>query len=57
MRRAKAIKYHGRAGRPVVHTSKSDRKYIMVRRSGGGVKRLYEGSQYRTDGETRRLKL
>ena len=49
MRRAKkSITYHGRTGKPVVHTAKSGRKYIMVRAVGGGTKRLYEGSRYRT---------
>jgi len=58
MRRSKrAITYHGRTGYPVIHESKSGRKYIMVRKKGGGVRRLYEGSTYREDGKERRLSL
>jgi len=33
--------YHGRSGYPVIHHSKTDRKYIMTRKRGGGTKRLY----------------
>jgi len=33
--------YHGRGGYPVIHKTDKDRKYIMVRERGGGVKRLY----------------
>jgi len=41
------ITYHGRTGRPVVHVDEEDgRKYIMVRKKGGGTKRLYEGQIY-----------
>lgn len=47
MRRTRQpITYHGRKGRPEIHTAKSGRKYIMIRAEGGGVKRLYEGSKY-----------
>ena len=56
-RAKKAITYHGRKGRPMIHTAKSGRKYIMVRAVGGGVKRLYEGSLYRENGTTKRLRL
>ncbi len=56
-KRAKAITYHGRTGRPVVHTTADGRHYIMVRATGGGTKRLYEGSKYTIDGKTRVLKL
>lgn len=58
-RAEKAITYHGRTGRPVIHTAKSGKRYIMVRApEGKGVKRLYEGSKYVEDGnKTRILKL
>ena len=52
-----SITYHGRIGRPVVHTAKSGKRYIMVRRSEGGTKRLYEGSMYWTGKNWRRLRL
>ena len=42
----KSITYHGRKGRPVIHTTATGRKYIMVRAEGGGTKRLYNGSRY-----------
>lgn len=56
-----AITYHGRTGRPVVHEEDS-RKYIMVRKKGGGTKRLYEGQVYYPGpkgerGKAQRLKL
>ncbi len=58
MRRAKkAITYHGRTGRPEIHTAKSGKRYIMVRAKGGGVKRLYEGSKYTGNGKVRVLRL
>jgi len=53
----KAITYHGRTGRPEIHTAKSGRRYIMVRAKGGGVKRLYEGSKYTENGKVRVLSL
>ena len=58
-RLGRSITYHKRAGKPVIHTSKSGRKYIMVRAKGGGVKRLYEGSKYweTTPMKTKRLML
>lgn len=56
-RARKKIKYHGREGYPVIHMSKSRRKYIMVRAKGGGVKRLYSGSRYRENGKIKRLVL
>lgn len=40
-RSKKVMVYHGRRGRPILHISKTGRKYIMVRRKGGGTKRLY----------------
>jgi len=54
-RRAKM--YHGRIGRPLIHITKSGRKFIMVRAKGGGVHRLYNGSQYQENGRVRRLHL
>lgn len=58
MKRTKRIiKYHGREGRPVIHTTKGGRKYIMVRAKGGGVKRLYSGSKYCENGAIKRLVL
>ena len=57
MRTKTQIKYHGRKGYPVIHTSTTHKKYIMVRKSGGGVKRLYSGSKYRENGKQRQLKL
>lgn len=35
------LTYHGRVGHPIVHETKSGRKFIMVRARGGGTKRLY----------------
>lgn len=41
MKRSKLkLTYHGRSGHPVLHHSET-RTYIMVRKRGGGVKRLY----------------
>lgn len=58
---SKLIRYHGREGRPVVHQDeKTGRLYIMVRKKGGGTKRLYEGSSYRVEkkgGPTRILRV
>lgn len=60
-RSSRLIRYHGREGRPVVHLDeKTGRLFIMVRKSGGGVRRLYEGSTYRVEkkgGPTRTLRL
>lgn len=36
-----SITYHGRSGRPKLHWTALGRPYIMVRKSGGGTKRLY----------------
>ena len=42
MKRSKIrMTYHGRSGKPVLHQSDSGKSYIMVRKRGGGVKRLY----------------
>lgn len=46
MRTTFPVTYHGRSGRPVVHMTAAGRRYVMVRKKGGGVKRLYEGSRY-----------
>ena len=52
------IKYHGRKGYPIIHLTKTPalvaygkepKRFIMVRKVGGGVKRLYEGSKYSED--------
>jgi hypothetical protein len=52
------ILYHGRKGYPVLHETRSGRKFIMVRAKGGGVKRLYEGSLYlENKGDKKALKL
>jgi hypothetical protein len=56
-RAKKEIKYHGRKGKPVIHTSERGKKYIMVRKKGGGTKRLYTGSKYRTNGKIKKLKI
>lgn len=41
-RSRKKMTYHGRTGYPMIHiTRTSGRKYIMVRKKGGGTKRLY----------------
>jgi len=56
-RTRKVIEYHGRRGRPVIHTAKNGKKFIMVRAPGGGVKRLYEGSKYATNGRIKVLRL
>ena len=54
---AKKITYHGRSGRPIIHRTKNGKRYIMVRRKGGGTKRLYEGSKYRTNEQKKTLRL
>lgn len=56
-RSRKKITYHGRTGHPIVHLSDGGRKFIMVRAKGGGVKRLYNGSKYQSNGHVRRLAL
>jgi len=53
----KRITYHGRSGHPLIHKTEYGQRYIMVRKKGGGVKRLYEGSAYTPDGKKKRLKL
>ena len=45
MKAKRNITYHGRSGKPTIHLTKVSLKpYIMVRKVGGGVKRLYIGS-------------
>ena len=48
-RTKKTIQYHGRSGHPKIHANKPGRLYILVRKKGGGVKRLYVGSEYTED--------
>lgn len=43
------IRYHSRSGKPKIHANKAGKRYIMVRKVGRGVKRLYEGSKYKED--------
>lgn len=41
-RSEKELCYHGRCGHPMIHLDeKTNREYIMVRKKGGGRKRLY----------------
>jgi len=40
-RSKKRMTYHARVGYPIIHATQKERKYIMVRKSGGGTKRLY----------------
>ena len=49
-RTRRSITYHGRTGHPLIHVATSGIQFIMVRKKGGGVKRLYEGSKFRTGG-------
>ena len=45
VRASRKITYHGRKGKPVIHLTKNLLKpFIMVRKKGGGTKRLYLGS-------------
>lgn len=55
-RTKKKITYHGRTGNPMIHQTKAGRPYIMVRAEGGGTKRLYQGSRYRTNRQTKGTK-
>jgi hypothetical protein len=52
------IKYHGREGYPIIHSTKTPalvaygkepRRYITVRKVGESIKRLYEDSKYSED--------
>jgi len=57
MRRTpKTITYHGRKGHPLIHITTSGARFIMVRKAGGGVRRLYEGSKYAVDRAGRTIK-
>lgn len=40
-RSRKQMTYHGRVGYPMVHTSDAGREFIMVRKKGGGTKKLF----------------
>lgn len=40
-RSKRKMTYHGRTGKPMIHLNKKGREYIMVRKRGGGTKRLY----------------
>ena len=42
------ITYHGRSGKPIIHYTKKGRAYIMVRKKGGGTKRLYLNTKLAT---------
>jgi hypothetical protein len=37
----KVFTYHGRKGHPIIHLTEEGREFIMVRKKGGGTKRLY----------------
>ena len=41
------IRYHGRSGYPKIYRSSTGKRFIMVRETGGGTKRLYEHSYYK----------
>ena len=56
-RSKKNITYHGRTERPVIHADEVGHLYIMVRKRGGGTKRLYHGARYRENGQSRVLNL
>lgn len=55
-----SIEYHGRRGYPTLHWSSRGRAFIMVRKRGGGTKRLYldtkTGKQAITKGYNKLLK-
>lgn len=40
-RSKRKITYHGRSGYPVIHKGSRGGKYIMVRKKGGGTKKMY----------------
>lgn len=48
-RTEKIVEWHGRRGHPVVHLDKQGKKYIMVRKEGGGTKRLYGFEKHYVD--------
>jgi hypothetical protein len=42
MKRSKELMtYHGRKGHPLIHKAKTGKSFIMVRKRGGGVKKLF----------------
>lgn len=41
VRSKRVLTYHGRSGKPMIHTCEKGKKYIMVRKKGGGAKRLF----------------
>lgn len=56
------ITFHSRTGKPMIHQASNGKLYIMVRAkrerySGGGTRRLYDGSLYSENGTVRRLSL
>lgn len=55
-RSRRTITYHGRSGHPMIHRTGTGRPFIMVRNEGGGVKRLYQGSKYRVNRQTKGTK-
>lgn len=40
-RSKKRMCYHDRCGYPLIHADQAGKEYIMVRKKGGGTKRLY----------------
>lgn len=40
-RSKKELCYHGRCGHFVIHETDANKLYVMVRKRGGGTKRLY----------------
>ena len=48
-RTTNTIRYHSRSGKPKIHANQAGKRFIMVRKVGGGVKRLYEGGKYKEE--------
>lgn len=44
-RSKKKLTYHGRSGYPMIHETENGKKFIMVRKRDGGLKRLYLDSR------------
>jgi len=40
-RSKRKMRYHGREGYPMIHVTDSEKQFIMVRKRGGGTKRLF----------------
>jgi hypothetical protein len=40
------MSYHGRIGHPTIHQDEQGRTYVIVRKEGGGTKRLYDYEKY-----------